>query len=98
MGNVITIHAAPPTEIARRSSAGVREDLMRTNRDGVREFAELLESVSISLSQAAYRGSDVAIGVHARQAWDVIVELRKAVKQLERLAADIPPDPEGRAS
>ena len=76
------------TAIATRPNpAAVREALKWGYRDALREHGELLESLGVSLREAAYRGSDAIAKVHVAQARLVVVASISVVKELEKVNA-----------
>jgi hypothetical protein len=70
--------------------AAVREALQWGYRDALREHGELLESLGVSLREAAWRGDDVTLRAHVVQARLVILEALDAVRKLERVTAELP--------
>ena len=77
------------TAIATRPNpAAVREALQWGYRDALREHGELLESLGVSLREAAYRGSDAMAKVYAAQARLVVIDAIGAVKELEKVNAE----------
>jgi 3-deoxy-D-manno-octulosonate 8-phosphate phosphatase KdsC-like HAD superfamily phosphatase len=68
----------------------VREALQWGYRDALREHGELLESLGISLREAAYRGDDVTARSHVMQARAVLLDAIDAVKELAKVSAKIP--------
>ena len=73
------------TVLARPNPAAVREALQWGYRDALREHGELLESLGISLREAAYRGDDVTARAHVMQARLVVIDAVSVAKALERL-------------
>lgn len=69
----------------RTNPAAVREALQWGYRDALREHGELLESLGISLREAAYRGDDVTSRAHVMQARLVVIDAVSVAKALERL-------------
>jgi hypothetical protein len=70
--------------------AAVREARMWLLRDAMQEYSGLLESLAVSMGQAAWRGHNIETCVHARQARLVIIKAMEVVKELEALHADLP--------
>jgi hypothetical protein len=68
--------------------AAVREALQWGYRDALREHGELLESLGVSLREAAYRGDDVTAKTHVAQARLVVVASISVVKDLEKVNAE----------
>jgi hypothetical protein len=68
--------------------AAVREALQWGYRDALREHGELLESLGISLREAAFRGDDVTAKAHVAQARLVVLAAIDAAKDLERVGAE----------
>ena len=75
----------PQSEVARHNPAAVREAMQWGYRDALREHGELLESLGISLREAAYRGDDALAKAHVMQARLVVIDAVAAVKALARL-------------
>lgn len=67
--------------------AAVREALQWGYRDALREHGELLESLGVSLREAAYRGSDAIAKAHVAQARLVVIASIGVVKELEKVNA-----------
>ena len=68
--------------------AAVREALQWGYRDALREHGELLESLGVSLREAAYRGDDVTARAHVLQARLVVIDAVGVVKDLEKVNAE----------
>ena len=73
------------TVITRSDPSAVREALQWGYRDALREHGELLESLGVSLREAAYRGDDVTARAHVAQARLVVIDAVAVVKGLGRL-------------
>ena len=70
------------------NSAAVREALQWGYRDALREHGELLESLGVSLREAAYRGDDVTARAHVLQARLVVIDAVGVVRDLEKVNAE----------
>ena len=68
--------------------AAVREALQWGYRDALREHGELLESLGVSLREAAYRGDDVTARAHVLQARLVVIDAVGVVRDLEKVNAE----------
>lgn len=78
----------PADVLTRSNPAAVREALQWGYRDALREHGELLESLGVSLREAAYRGDDVTAKAHVAQARLVVVASIGVVKDLEKVNAE----------
>ena len=67
------------TVLTRPNPAVLREALQWGYRDALREHGELLESLGVSLREAAYRGDDVTARAHVMQARLVVIDAVAAV-------------------
>ncbi len=54
-------------------------------RDALQQYGELLESLGISIREAALRGSDGALAAHVRQARLVVLAAIDACKTIEKI-------------
>jgi hypothetical protein len=68
--------------------AAIREALRWGCRDALREQGELLESLGVSLREAAYRGDDITAKAQVAQARLVVIDAVSVVKELERVNAE----------
>lgn len=63
-------------------SAAAREALQWGCRDALREHGELIESLGISIREAAFRGDDALTKMHVAQARLVVIDALDAIKKL----------------
>ena len=79
----------PLSEPYRTDPAAVREALQWGYRDALREHGELLESLGVSLREAAFRGSDSMAKTYVTQARLVVIDALAVVKGLEKVNAGL---------
>jgi hypothetical protein len=60
-------------------------DVKWMRRDAIREFADILASLAVSLGEAAYVGSDHLIEAHTRQAIATVKATAQTVRELRGL-------------
>jgi hypothetical protein len=85
MGGSGDLAEREPAQHASSDPAAIREALQWGYRDALREHGELLESLGISLREAAFRGDDVTAKAHVMQSRAVILQAIEAVKGLSRV-------------
>ena len=70
------------------SPTAVREADMWLLRDALSKYGDLLASLGVSLSEAAWRGHNSAVDVHVKQARLVVIDALDAAKKLAALDAE----------
>lgn len=65
------------------TSPAVLQDVQRLLRHALGGFAEVIESLAISLREVAWRGSDATVGVTLRQLRETLVATIRTFRELD---------------
>jgi hypothetical protein len=57
-------------------------------RDTLREQGDLLASLGISIGEAAWRGDDMMVGKHVKEAQTILLDAIATLKKLEAATGD----------